>query len=177
MSCILLGPSVALTGEGSSAGGYADKFNMWSITIPTIAFAAAAVRQNPPLRQSLTNISLQARHALTTDSKFLWSSANDRGFSYLTFYYAIIKRVSEWSQMERTQLISWWNGCVLSILCTNGPFPISHTPSPSFHLTAGFWHASEGVLDWHPHRTIPSLGLLLHSCISSNRKVKRPRRR
>jgi hypothetical protein len=43
MLSILLGPSVAETGEGSGAGGYADKFNMRSITVPAIAFAAAAV--------------------------------------------------------------------------------------------------------------------------------------
>lgn len=40
---ILLGPAVAQTGEGSGAGGYADKFNMRSITVPTIAFGAAIV--------------------------------------------------------------------------------------------------------------------------------------
>ena len=40
---MLLGPSVAVTGEGSGAGGYADKFNMRSITVPTLAFAAAVV--------------------------------------------------------------------------------------------------------------------------------------
>ena len=43
MLCMLLGPSVALTGEGTGAGGYADKFNMQSITVPAIAFAAAVV--------------------------------------------------------------------------------------------------------------------------------------
>ena len=43
MLCMLLGLSVALTGEGTGAGGYADKFNMQSITVPAIAFAAAAV--------------------------------------------------------------------------------------------------------------------------------------
>ena len=40
---ILLRPSVAETGEGSGAGGYVDKFNMQSITVPTVAFAAAVV--------------------------------------------------------------------------------------------------------------------------------------
>lgn len=43
MLCVLLGPTVAETGEGSGAGGYADKFNMRSITIPAIAFGAAIV--------------------------------------------------------------------------------------------------------------------------------------
>jgi len=43
MLAILLGPAVAETGEGSGAGGYADLFNMRSITIPAIAFAAAMV--------------------------------------------------------------------------------------------------------------------------------------
>lgn len=41
--CILLGPSVAHTGEGSGVGGYADRFRMRSITTPTIAFAATVV--------------------------------------------------------------------------------------------------------------------------------------
>jgi len=43
MLSILLGPAVAETGEGSGAGGYADKFNMRSITVPAIAFAATIV--------------------------------------------------------------------------------------------------------------------------------------
>ena len=43
MSAVLLGPAVAETDEGSGAGGYADKFNMRSITVPTIAFTAVIV--------------------------------------------------------------------------------------------------------------------------------------
>lgn len=50
MLSILLGPSVAETGEGSGAGGYADKFNIRSITVPAIAFAAAAVSHLAEIR-------------------------------------------------------------------------------------------------------------------------------
>jgi len=39
----LLGPAVAEMGEGSGAGGYADLFNMRSMTIPAVAFGAAIV--------------------------------------------------------------------------------------------------------------------------------------
>jgi len=98
MLCILLGPSVAQSGEGSGAGGYADKFNIRSVTIPTIAFSAAA-----------------ARHALTADSRFNWA-ASGVGFGYLAFYRAIIKVVSGWPQVEQTQLVQWWDGRVLSRL-------------------------------------------------------------
>lgn len=55
MLCILLGPSVVVTGEGTGAGGYADKINMRTITVPTIAFAAAVV-------SSLINMHLSGRH-------------------------------------------------------------------------------------------------------------------
>ena len=44
MMAVLLGPKVAETGEGNGAGGYADRFNMRSITIPAIAFMAVLVR-------------------------------------------------------------------------------------------------------------------------------------
>lgn len=117
MLCMLLGPSVALTGEGTGAGGYADKFNMRSITIPAIAFSAAIVSSSastdlacgpwPP-----TNIFIQARHALTADSKFTWTASTTR-FSYLGFYNMIIATVMGWPQTDKTQLIQWWNGCVL----------------------------------------------------------------
>lgn len=40
---VLLGPKVAEKGEGGGAGGYADKFGMQSITVPTIAFMAVLV--------------------------------------------------------------------------------------------------------------------------------------
>lgn len=43
MLAVLLGPKVAEKGEGSGAGGYADKFGMQSITVPTIAFMAVLV--------------------------------------------------------------------------------------------------------------------------------------
>ena len=43
MLAVLFGPAVAETGEGSGAGGYVDKFNMRSITVPTIAFMAVLV--------------------------------------------------------------------------------------------------------------------------------------
>lgn len=43
MMAILLGPSVAETGEGNGTGGYADTFNMCSITLPTIAFMAILI--------------------------------------------------------------------------------------------------------------------------------------
>ena len=46
MMSVLLGPKVAETGEGNGAGGYADRFNMRSITVPAIAFTAVLVR--PP---------------------------------------------------------------------------------------------------------------------------------
>ena len=50
MLCILLGPCVAGKGEGSGAGGYADKFNMRTITVPAIAFAAAVVGPSTDIR-------------------------------------------------------------------------------------------------------------------------------
>jgi hypothetical protein len=56
----------------------------------------------------ITNIFIQARHALTADSKFGWVS-NTTGFSYLTFYDIIIKNVSGWPQTEKTRLVQWWN--------------------------------------------------------------------
>ena len=43
MLSVSIGPAVARTHEGSGAGGYANKFNMRSITVPTIAFVAAIV--------------------------------------------------------------------------------------------------------------------------------------
>ena len=43
MLAISFGPTVAETGEGSGTGGYVDKFNMHSITVPTIAFIAVLV--------------------------------------------------------------------------------------------------------------------------------------
>lgn len=43
MLAVLLGPKVAEKGEGSGVGGYADKFGMRSITVPTIAFMAVLV--------------------------------------------------------------------------------------------------------------------------------------
>ena len=43
MLCVLLGPSVASSGEGSGAGGYAEKFGMRSVPIPAIAFIATIV--------------------------------------------------------------------------------------------------------------------------------------
>jgi hypothetical protein len=89
MLSILLGPSVAQTGVGSGAVGYADKFNMRSITIPTIAFAAAIV-SSPASTRLRRDIFEQARHALTTDGKFTWASSG-AGFSYLTFYHTVIK--------------------------------------------------------------------------------------
>jgi len=61
----------------------------------------------------LTNPFTQARHALTTDRKFIWATGGTK-FSYLRFYHTIIKTVSGWSQAEQTQLIGWWNGYVLS---------------------------------------------------------------
>jgi hypothetical protein len=60
----------------------------------------------------LTNVSIQARHALTADSKFVWAT-DGPGFSYLTFYDTIIDSVSRWSQAEQTCLIQWCNGCAL----------------------------------------------------------------
>lgn len=115
MLCILLGPTVAETGEGSGAGGYADKFNMRSITVPAIAFGAAAVSSTvstyPEIRP-LANFFTQARHALTTDSAFAWAASGTR-FSYLRFYHTIIKTVSGWPQTEKKQLIEWWNRYVV----------------------------------------------------------------
>ena len=43
MLAVLLGPSVAQTGEGNGAGGYAEKFGMVAITVPAIAFMAVIV--------------------------------------------------------------------------------------------------------------------------------------
>ena len=43
MLSILIGPSAALSGEGSGSNGYAYKFHMTTMTLPTIAFAAAVV--------------------------------------------------------------------------------------------------------------------------------------
>ena len=43
MLAVLLGPSVAQTGEGNGAGGYAEKFGMLSVTIPAVAFMAVIV--------------------------------------------------------------------------------------------------------------------------------------
>jgi len=96
---VLLGPAVAQTGEGNGAGGYADKFNMRSVTIPAIALMAAL-----------------ARHALTADGKFAWAAGTGTRFSYLRFYHTIIKAVSGWSQTDKTQLTAWWDGRVLSRL-------------------------------------------------------------
>ena len=50
MLSILLGPGVAQTGEGSGAGGYADLFNMRTITVPAIAFGAAVVSTSTSTR-------------------------------------------------------------------------------------------------------------------------------
>jgi len=58
------------------------------------------------------NLVTQARHALTTDGKFMWSPGGTR-FSYLRFYHTIIKTVLGWPQTERAQLIAWWNRYVL----------------------------------------------------------------
>jgi len=116
MLSILLAPAVAETGEGSGAGGYADKFNMRSITVPAVAFGAAVVSTPTGTNLkvwSLANSSVQARHALTTDSTFSWTTGRER-FSHLLFYHAIIKEVSAWSQAEQKQLVDWWNGYVLS---------------------------------------------------------------
>jgi len=42
---MLVGPAAACSGSRSSgAGGYADRFNLKTITIPLLAFAAIAVR-------------------------------------------------------------------------------------------------------------------------------------
>lgn len=46
MMSVLLGPKVAETGEGSGAGGYADRFGMRSVTVPAIAFMAVLVRHS-----------------------------------------------------------------------------------------------------------------------------------
>lgn len=146
MLSILLGPAVAETGEGSGAGGYADLFNMRSITVPAIAFGAAAVSASTsrhPGAQPQANPSVQARHALTTDSKFTWATNKGR-FSHLCFYHEIIKMVSGWSETEQKQLVEWWNGCVFSILTYQTHVPQhnlnalhalhSHTPSsPPFY--------------------------------------------
>lgn len=121
MLAILLGPSVAQTGEGSGAGGYADKFGMRTITIPTIAFAAVLVSSfnRPVIRVWLcANLRTQARHALTTDTKFIWAGDGNR-FSYLQFYNTIIGTVSGWSQTEKAQLIGWWNRYVISKYLAN----------------------------------------------------------
>jgi len=118
MLSILLGPAVAEKGEGSGAGGYADLFNMRSMTVPAIAFGAAIVSTSTstdPKAQPLANPFGQARHALTTDSNFTWTTNKGR-FSHLCFYHEIIKAVSGWSETEQKQLVEWWNGCVLSIL-------------------------------------------------------------
>ena len=56
---------------------------------------------------------MQARHALTTDSKFVWATSQQTRFNYLRFYNKIIKRVSEWAQTEKAQLIAWWNKYVV----------------------------------------------------------------
>ena len=112
MLSILLGPAVAQTGEGSGAGGYADLFNMRTFTVPAIAFGAAIVSisasMHPKVRP-LADPFVQARHALTTDSKFTWTTNKGR-FSHLQFYHEIIKTVSGWSQAEQKQLVEWWNG-------------------------------------------------------------------
>ena len=55
MLAVLLGPTVVQTGEGSGAGSYADKFNMQSVTIATIAFMVVLVC-------SLTSVYLQHDH-------------------------------------------------------------------------------------------------------------------
>ena len=115
---MLLGPSVALTGEGTGAGSYADKFNMQSITVPTIAFAAAVVSSRASMHLNhhqwpFTNPFFQAHHALIADSKFTWTSSTT-GFNYLNFYGMVIRTILGWSQIDRTQLIQWWNRYVLS---------------------------------------------------------------
>ena len=55
MLAVLLGPSVAETGEGSGAGGYVEKFGMLSVTMPAITFMAVIV-------SSSVSLSLQHDH-------------------------------------------------------------------------------------------------------------------
>jgi len=65
-----------------------------------------------------TNLFIQARHALTADSKFAWVSGNT-AYSYLTFYHMVIKTVSKWPQTDQTQLVQWWNRYVARVLFTS----------------------------------------------------------
>lgn len=116
----------------------------------------------------LANVSVQARHALTTDSKFIWTT-DGTGYSYLTFYHTIIKTVLGWSQVEQTRLIQWWNEYVLQYLITNWPFLILHAFRTSL---AESCHGSEDVLGGCPHKTIPGPSPPPRSCVNKNREVE-----
>lgn len=113
MLSMLIGPSIAKSGEGSGSNGYADKFNMTTMTFPTIAFTAALVRSSDSAHLLLIRTAdppAQTRHALTTDSRMGFGGGG-AGFNHLNFYNKVLSTVAMWSEPNKKGLIEWWNMC------------------------------------------------------------------
>jgi len=65
---------------------------------------------------------LQARHALTSESKCHWSYKTP-GFNNLQFYEQIIGTVKSWKEEEQQSLLQWWNRCETSCFPSGSSFP------------------------------------------------------
>ena len=134
---MLIGPAAARPGgQSTGAGGYADLLNLKTMTVPSLAFAAAVVRpfRGYNLFSSLPHMSLQTRYALSIEPTCRWVlKSNSPGFNNLAFYQRIISTVESWGEEEQRSLLLWWNRYAAL------PF-LSEPSSPAIFLTTTQQH-------------------------------------
>lgn len=126
---MLIGPAAARPGgDSTGVGGHADVWNMQTMTIPPLAFAATVVGHLGAwifCRYNLTHL-LQASYALSGESTCRWMlKCNQRGFNNLAFYNCIIKTVKSWGAEERRSLLLWWNRYETLLFLSKSSFPAS----------------------------------------------------
>ena len=89
---ILIAPSAPRpSGQNNGAVGYADRFNLRTLTVGALVFVATAVGSLEVelwLLHCLTHL-LQVHYALSADAKCLWSAKAGPGFNNLLFYQRI----------------------------------------------------------------------------------------
>ena len=152
---ILITPSAPRPGgQNNGAVGYADRFNLRTLMVGTLAFVATAVGSLEVelwLLHCLTHL-LQVHYALSADAKCLWSAKAGPGFNNLLFYQRIISAVASWPERDRNALIVWWNRCAV---CCSSPELLFNTLADT-EIVAWSSHASAVVF------TRTRLTVLLH---------------